>query len=623
MFIPVEPLLDSPRYPDLTFMPMRLRPFSMITIILLCLLMIVALMVCAIYSMNHAGLVVYAGSLYNAQYFLFQFLPQILASIILFYIESIMSAVSRMVPFTMMASDDTRRRSNALFVDLYPGSLFWPRFDYFPAGEKILGICSILLWPMIFTIPLQSSLFSVILVEGNWRWTAVKGVVWTLVTIYLLAFFSLAGIAFYFFRKYTGLIWDPRSLADIIALLPRSNIFDEYQDTEVLPGKRELRQRLAMASERLGYWRTNDALQEIFYCIGEEGAPTRRYKIRDGKPEKRRYSNIYDEKSDLEAAASPHPLLRDRLSTSTIEDYDNQEVRFRYLPWFLNDAFVLLWPIAAFFFVLALIIVSFLPSTALGKGFLPLVPAAPDSAGFSSANFLYSFVPSFIGLLVYYSLRYISLALCRLAPWAALSNPDGAIASESILLDYTASVPVLNALSNNHYLVAYYAIITPLTILLPILAGGLFFPIEFLPSGTVYMLPNLPAFYILLVVLILDIIGLISVAVSFLGKTGRRRYRLPHPVSCLAEIISFVYASQLVHDVAFRAVRSKADLSSRLVGRRERNNGPFGGQEVRYGFGLFRGRDGRSHIGIERWKKEEWWKERMRSGRRGYGRSRN
>jgi len=73
------------------------------------------------------------------------------------------------------------------------------------------------------------------------------------------------------------------------------------------------------------------------------------------------------------------------------------EMRFRHIPWYLN---VLLWPIAGFFLLLALLIISFLPSIALRNGFLPLVPAAPNAAGFSPANFLYSFVPSILELLI-------------------------------------------------------------------------------------------------------------------------------------------------------------------------------------------------------------------------------
>jgi len=64
---------------------------------------------------------------------------------------------------------------------------------------------------------------------------------------------ALAMIGFYFFRRSTGLIWDPWSLADIIALLSRSNSLDEYQDTKAMTSKRELRTRLAVSSERLGY----------------------------------------------------------------------------------------------------------------------------------------------------------------------------------------------------------------------------------------------------------------------------------------------------------------------------------------------------------------------------------
>lgn len=559
--------------------------------------MIIALMLCAIYSMTRSGLVAYAGSLTGGQYFLFQFVPQILAAIILLYIEGIITAVARIVPFTMMASDNSWRRSNALFVDLYPKGLFWPRFDYLQSGETLLGLCSLMLWPIIFTIPLQSSLFSVIFIDGVWRWTVVQGVAWTLVAIYILSMIALAIIGFYFFRRATGLIWDPRSLADIIALLPRSNSLEEYLGTEALASKHELRTRLAVSSERLGYWRTNNALQEIFYCIGEEGAPTRRYTIQDGKAEKSLQIPVNDRKRliDVEGRSS-YQLAQ-------------PETRFRHIPWYLSDAVVLLWPIAGFFLLLALFIISFLPSTALRNGFLPLVPAAPNSAGFSSANFLYSFIPSTLGLLVYSGFRSLSLKLYQLAPWATLSNTDGAIASESILLDYTSSIPLLSALANGHGLIAFISVIAPLTILLPILAGGFLFPIQFVPSNMVMMLPNLPSFYIMLIILILTEICLVTVALSLLSTGKRKRYHLPHAVSCLAEIISFVYASDLVHDAAFRAVRGKADLRARLVGRRERGRGASGAEEVRYGFGVFKSRDGGNHLGINtmrKMKRREW-----------------
>jgi Protein of unknown function (DUF3433) len=574
----------------------------MIILLLLCLLMVAALMFCAIYSSSNRGFAAYAGGITGSQYFLFQFVPQILAAVIQLYVEAVISAIARIVPFTMMASDNSHRRSNALFVGLYSTSLFLPRFDYLTSGEPFLGICSLLVWPIIFTIPLQSCLFSVIYVDGIWRWTAVQGVVWTLVAIYIMALISLIGIAMYFSRCTTGLIWDPRSLADIIALLPCSNSFNEYHETEALPHKSELRARLAVASQRLGYWRTNNALQEIFYCIGEEGAPTRRYTLQAGKPEKTPYlsSDIERPYHDLEAT-SPISLLSQGIKR--FPHYSPYTSRYQYIPWYLKESLVLLWPIAAFFLLLALLVVSFLPSTALRNGFPPLVSAAPNSTGFSPANFLYSFVPSFLGILIYSAFRSLSLMVYRLTPWYALSHISGAIVSESLLIDYAASFPLLSALANKQKLAALLSVLSFLNILVPVLAGGLFFPIELLPSETVVMLSNLPAFYVMIVVLILSFIGLICVAIPFVG-IGKMRYHLPHRVSCLAEIISFLYASDIVQDAAFRAVRSKADLRARLVGRRERTIGGFVGEEIRYGFGIFRGKDGETHIGVERLRRE-------------------
>jgi hypothetical protein len=271
--------------------------------------------------------------------------------------------------------------------------------------------------------------------------------------------------------------------------------------------------------------------------------------------------------------------------------------------------------------LLALLIVSFLPSTALQNGFLPLVPAAPNAAGFSPANFLYSFVPSILRLLIYCAFRSLSLTLYQLAPWAALTNTDGAIASKSILLDYTALIPLLSALTNRHSLIAFISVIAPLTILLLILAGGLFFPIQFVPLNVVEMLLNLTSFYVIIIVLILAELGLITIAVSLLGTGKRKRYHLPHSVSCLAEVISFVYTSNLVHNAVFRAVRGKADLRTRLVGRPERSNGAFGA-EVRYGFGVFKDSDGGNHLGInmmQNMKRREW----LSTDGRGFERSKS
>jgi hypothetical protein len=530
--------------------------------------MLAALIFCAIYSDYHHGLVEWSGGIYGGRYFLFSFLPQIAAAFIFLYVQGVMSAVTRITPYTMMATDNAQSRGNALFIGAFPRIMLYPKWD----GPIVLNISNLLFWSSIFTIPLQSCLFSVVRVDGVWRWTTVQGIAWTLVGVYFLMLLGTIVTGLFFFRRTTGLMWDPRSLADIIALLPRSNCLRDYAGTDIMRTKEEIRIKLARRSDRLGYWRTPDKNQGIFYCVGEEGASTRQYTLEAGKLQEK--TGIEDLCSDIEKAATMY----------------NTHTRFRYLPWFLRDTFVVFWAVTAFILLLALLIVSFLPATAIRNGFPPLIGVLPDSAGYSPANFLYSFVPSVIGMFLYLSYQPIDMALRKLQPWVELGNSEGAPAEKSLLLEYPSLSPIIcsiSALSAGHYRVAAASFLSLVYIILPILAGGLFFPLT-IDTGDVRMIPNLSAFNTILATLVLYLVGLLIVIPS------RFRMQLPHGVDCLAEIFSFIWSSQILDDAAFRAPRSKVDLVTRLMARK------VSGDVNRFAFGVYKGRNGRESLGIER-----------------------
>lgn len=576
IFIPVEPPSPSSRYPDLMFVPTILRPLSMMTIALLCVLMIVAIMFCAIYSTYHSGLVAWAGGIHGGRYFVFSILPQMLAAVLWMAIQEVMRASRRILPFTLMAMDDAESRSKGLFLNLYQKSLLWPKWD----GPLSINVANFFFWLSIFTIPLQSCLFSVIPSDGTWRWTAVQGVSWTLVAIYTLVLTGVSMTAFFFYRRTTGLMWDPRSLADLIALLPRSNGLRDYPGTDFMRSKGELRNRLRERSDRLGYWRTPNRAQGIFYCLGEEGTSTRKYSLEGGKLHEKPAGDIFFpyRQSDVQRAIA--------LQNEPYHD----EVRFRHIPWYFRDTFMILWSVSAFILLLALIIVSFLPSTAIRKGFAPHVSAVPIAQGFSPADFLYSFIPSILGLLLYLVFQPLDVSLRQLQPWALLSQQDGGTAEQTLLSDYAHLSPLAcswSAIRKGHYRVALMSLLSFAFILIPVLAGGLFFALT-TPSDEVRMIPNLPAFYITLTLLILYLVALLVLI------PNRQRMHLPHAVDCLAEIFSFVYNGQMLDDASFRAPRTRQDLVTRLLSMRE------GGKVPRYKFGYNEGRDKREWIGIER-----------------------
>lgn len=506
------------------------------------------------------------------------------------WLQAIMTAVSRILPFTMMASRSHEQRTASLLQDMFLRNFMIPRYDLFTNGYPLLGACFILFWIIvIFNVPLLSSLFSIVIMEqyGGAQWATVQGIAWTLVTLYFLLLLGLSYVGLFFHGRVTGLIWDPRSIADIIALLPRSNSLTKYVGTETST-RLQIRSLVGYQCDRLGYWKTENEIQGIFYCIGEVGMESH-LRINGQNfgavpyPDQQRIGNFQN--------FLDHPLAKHRERRSREKraaELYNSAVRYQYLPWFLSDTYILLWPVIGSVLLLALIIVSFLTSTNIRNGFSPDVSGAANDDGFSPAIFLYSFVPSLIGIIMFHLFQALDLTIRRLQPWKELAGVDGSPAQRSLLVEYSACSffkCTWSAFKNRHYRIAALSLLSALFILIPILAGGVFFPLTALPSFTLLVFPNIPAFYIMLTLLILYLIGL------FIPISQRNLMRLPHQVENLAEIISFLHNSPILDDAAFRAPRSKADLATRLTSAEP---------EMRFAFGWFIGRDGGETLGLDR-----------------------
>lgn len=636
VFVPFRAPYDSPAFPPLRFIPGILRPVWMGLFIFLVLLMLIGLMFCAIWSVKHDGLWPYKNFGDN-RYFVFEYLPILFGMIILIWLCEIQSAVTRIAPFIGLSSKSTRARSNAVFLNLYPTQYLTPKIEYFRSGQPIIGACFLVFWLFLFSIPLLASSFNAqffgSIDSGNWRWVAVQGVIWTVIALYILTITALIVLAIHIFRSTTGLKWDPRSLADIIALLERSNIMSDYAGTETYLKPLEFRQQLWNRTDRLGYWHTTRRPQDIFYGIGEEGGITRVYSVEGGRIKEKAPSHPPAHPSHQSGERRPHSDGNGAGGVYSIRaDIRSQSTRRRYIPWFLRDSALVAWSLIAIILYIAFLVVSFV-NDALHQGFSPSLRAGSNNNGFSAANFLYSFIPGLIGLLLFLLWQPIDLAYRRLEPWAALSDPAGATAEHSLLLDYTASFPLivsLKALLNRHWTVAYLSLVSIVNITLPILASGLFWAQYYTSSHTVRIAASPPALYALCVFLAL------YVASFFVLYPARQRRSLPHDAANLAHIISWCYMSRLLGDRAFARCRTKAELVTRLVGpatplresgflasvadlvsrngskARLEEKAPAGrlGEagryqvsvpgEVRYGFGVYVGRDGREHLGFDR-----------------------
>ncbi|KAI3327242.1 hypothetical protein HD806DRAFT_520156 [Xylariaceae sp. AK1471] len=567
--------------PPLTHKPWILRTPSLLLLAALCILTITALIFSAVYSIGRNGFTTYDGAIYGGQYFLFRVLPQLVGAVLLIYAQCVIAAVFRVFPFSAMASDDRRERRNAVFLPLYPKSFLWPQLF----GPWNIWVPTLVVWFMNFTIPLLSSLYTVVLVDGVWTWSAVQGVAWALVAVYVSMLLSTVVLFVYWRNRRTGMIetWDVKSIADIIFLVSQSNSLPQYRGLETIASRKKMRKVLDGTAERLGYWTTPEVPEN--YIFWGFGVPTTAEDIETEKWDKRNWAAQRNESSPV-----------------TLSDVEDQKepwaVRSRYLPWCFRDSQIIFFVVAGTILLTALIVVSFVHSTDLRNGFLPGLSAGPLAGAFSPADFLYSFLPSLIGLVLFLGFQSLDLTLRILAPWGELAREEGSRAETSLLLDYAACLPwqsTFKAVKHRHWRVAFVTFLSPLFVLIPVLGGGLFMALT--PrSGSVRMYPNIPIFALILTLLFLYLAALISLV------PNRKQFRLPHAVTCLAEIMSFCCNEQLRTDEAFDQDKVGPIL---ILGRKEFKGaldcGKDWHRQGRWTFGAGKGNEER--LGIKRYSK--------------------
>lgn len=574
-FVAVDPPGNSPLYPPLDYVPIVLRPWTLALLILCCLLIIGGVAFCNVWSKKRQGLWDYDGQS-GARYFVMQFLPQILAAIIVLWTFVVQAAVYRIMPFAIMASE---RKLDRVLQKLPMLSLNFllPDLSHFRYGEPLVGFSLFTIWlANLFAIPLLSCLFQVKWYafndygQGRFRWTSVQAIGWTVVSLYGLLTIGLAVLLVRFVRAWSGLMWDPISIADLIPIIQRSN---SLQDFDGLETATDVGTSFEPRALRLGYWRLSGKKDTIFYGIGEEDAPVRTPSLHADKQSKA---------ADVE---------RQQNNLSMYEP----STRHRWTPWFLRDISIIAWSILIGGLFIAFVLASFIHD-AIASGFPPRVPTLPSAGGFSASNFVYSFIPALIGTIFFLSYQHIDVYFRALQPYASLSSsPTGARAKHSLLLSYPSKLPFLitiTALRNNHLKVALISLVSTISIAVPILAGGVFLALYFpshINNTPIRIASLMPAFYALIAFCALY-------TVSLLAIWPRRIRYLPHDIATLGDQISFLYQSPLLADSVLREPRCREDL----VGRVGMGMPGDGEGEARYGFGVFVGRDGREHLGVDR-----------------------
>ena len=534
----------------LGFVPLPLRLPILALYLLLCLLMLAALIFSLVFAGTNHALFDYDGNA-TARYFIFQYLPQLIGMVLILWLFVIQAAVYRSLPYYCMGPD---RRNSWVLRDLriLPANYVLPDLTFFRNREPLLGATFLVFWLGNFTVPLLASAYQTQWITDDgparFRWTAVRGVGWTLVTLYILLCLGLMYCAIRFRRQNSNLRWDPCSLADLICLFRRSNVGADFEQTEISP---EPNAQIPPRNLRLGFFTTSER-PEVFHGIGEEYAPIKRLSFQ--QPWKPQDAPNPTESVDVEAQ---------RLSygSAFARNVHSPFVRYRWTPWFLRDSTVLAWIVAAILLVIAFLVVSFV-NHAVQHGFDPRLPSVTNSEGFSPANFLYSFLPTLLGMFFFLAWQPIDMYYRAVQPFRNLSEATGATARHSLLLCYPAYGHirvVTRALINGDFKVAYIAFVSLLSASIPVLAGGVFTAILFSSDKEVRIVASMPAYYALCVLITIY-------AFSYLVLWPTKKRYLPHNINTIASLLSWLYASPLLGDVALQNIETKAELAERLTG---------------------------------------------------------
>jgi hypothetical protein len=588
----------------LGFVPLPLRLPILGLYLLLCLLMIAALMFSLIFADSNNALFDYDGN-FTPRYFVFQYLPQMVGIALILWLFVIQAAIYRSVPYYAMSRQG--RRSSWVLQDMriLPSNYVLPDLTFFRNHEPLLGATMLIFWLTSITVPLLASTYQTQYITNDgparFRWTAVRGVGWTLVALYFLLCLGLVYCAVRFRRRNSNLRWDPTSLADLICLFRRSNAVSEFGQTEISPAPNN---DVPPKNLRLGFFTTSER-PDVFHAVGEEYAPLKRLSFQPEGPKNVLRPN---ESGDIEAQ---------RLSygSAFARNIHSPFIRYRWTPWFLRDTYVLAWIIAALLLIIAFLVVSYVNS-AVRRGFNPRLPSITNSSGFSPANFLYSFLPALLGMFLFLAWQPIDMYYRAVQPFRNLSQPAGATAQHSLLLQYPAYGhirTITKSLINRDLKVTFISLISLLSASIPVLAGGVLSAVLF-PSGErVRIVASMPGYYALSVLVTIY-------ALSYLAIWPTKKRYLPHNINTTVALLSWLYASPLLADAGLQYIETKAELVDRLTGssagpvpltgdgsvdekgRRSRRNVRRFEQvaSMRYAFGIFIGRDGKEHLGIDR-----------------------
>lgn len=254
-------------YPKLDFKPIQLRTWFLVLTLGFFLSCIIAIISVILWARAEQGFI----HIHRSQAMLaFRYVPVVLASISTIWFRAVFAAYGRMHPYIVMsstyASKSKAERKDGVIKQIRPSpdQIFVPSGWHFSqlilTGRWLLCVCGLTLFTAVeLLIPLKAILVQITPGNGGWTIAISPKMGYTIISIYGMLSLSTLAILIKFYKRATGLKWDPVSIADQLALVQGSTFGRLFIGLETAgdpsyPQTLKKRGQL-LGSPRLGYWR--------------------------------------------------------------------------------------------------------------------------------------------------------------------------------------------------------------------------------------------------------------------------------------------------------------------------------------------------------------------------------
>ncbi|KAK6844918.1 hypothetical protein PG995_015028 [Apiospora arundinis] len=577
-FTLVEPGVEN-GLPSLNFRPMSLK-LAFLYWVLFWNLSITALLIAVVIIPEFSLKGVWS-------YFVIQIMPTVIGTVTSVLLESVVMNLFRITPYIICASRVKQQRDSGTPHSLNSSS------DGSKAGKTIMRT----FFPSPgFRTAVRSRddishgnvLLSVSFLLKRSRAYTTDWAALILLVFYCLVDIHTIWVILYLNDRDTGLLWDPVSIADQLALFRGARFVPKIEGSSVATAD-SMRHQFKDETLMLGYWKCGNTYwhgfgpkMDLTGINHNEDTdlrttePSYGYEPQRGPTERRESSNEefqehtranHNGSSGSQSNAqritesTPNPAGRESAQVKLLTEEELRDMRYATSNLFMTHGVLYFYAILAIILGAGFIIALAMSGARRGKRDLHV------DMSYYVSQFLCQWLPITATCFFAWLWEDLSMFHAKTQPFKAMSCGTGVSADDSLLLNYTClprPVAIFVALAKGHAKIAFLMAMAILARLLPIVTAASFTIIGGEDDKETLIRFSLPLSIIVIVWL-----AIYLVLIVWILATEERERQLPRYYYTIADLLSWTCSSSLLRDDKFAGVSKGNPFDVVLKGREQ------------------------------------------------------